>query len=118
EGESFTDRGQTKEYSVSPGAAYRYYRLDITRNGGGDIVQLAEVQFAGKDAKPTKPNMGTTVGNGPTSAPAAKTKVGYTGKHALRYIGSHTGSGRAYAYNKIFRSEEHTSELQSRENLV
>jgi len=102
EGESFTDRGQTKEYSVSPGAAYRYYRLDITRNGGGDIVQLAEVQFAGKDAKPTKPNMGTTVGNGPTSAPAAKTKVGYTGKHALRYIGSHTGSGRAYSYNKIF----------------
>jgi predicted alpha-1,2-mannosidase len=102
QGESFSDRFQTKEYAVDTGTAYRYYRLDITRNGSGDIVQLAEVQFAGKDAKPSKPHMGTAVGNGPTSAPAAKTKVGFTGTHALRFVGSHSGKGRAYSYNKVF----------------
>ena len=100
--QAFEERFQTKEFTVPGGTAYTHYRLDFTRNGGANIVQLAEVQFAEKDAPPAKPVMSTTVGDGPTSAPAAKAKVGYTGRKAFRYVGTHKADGRAYSYNKVF----------------
>src|SRR5690606_10404706 len=84
-----------------------------------------------------------TVGGGPAFSPTAKTGVGFTGKRALRYEGRHPVDGTATASVRLFevdlpvqpettlsylifpelsddprRSEEHTSELQSRENLV
>lgn len=46
--------------------------------------------------------MTTRPGDGPASSPTAKTGAGFTGKHALRYAGSHTAPGRGYAYNKVF----------------
>ncbi|GAA2639629.1 GH92 family glycosyl hydrolase [Streptomyces axinellae] len=51
---------------------------------------------------PDKPGMTTRPGDGPASSPTAKTGAGFTGRHALRYAGSHTGKGRGYAYTKVF----------------
>ncbi len=51
---------------------------------------------------PGAPGMTTRPGDGPASSPTAKTGAGFTGKHALRYAGSHTAPGRGYAYNKVF----------------
>jgi hypothetical protein len=44
-GERFTQRHETKEYSVSSPASYGHYRLDITGNNGSDQIQLSRVQF-------------------------------------------------------------------------
>ncbi|GAB3889541.1 hypothetical protein GCM10029964_059390 [Kibdelosporangium lantanae] len=107
-GQVFANRFQTNEYKFADtGVKYRYYRLDFTRNNGDPILQLAEVQFsettpAAAARIAVAPNMATAIGNGPTSAYTAKTKVGFTGHKALRYVGTHTEKGRAYSYNKVF----------------
>jgi predicted alpha-1,2-mannosidase len=54
-GQVFTDRFQTKEYRFENSTAYRYYRLDITRNAGSSLLQLGEVQLSdGVTTRPTK----------------------------------------------------------------
>lgn len=40
--ESFSERNQTREFSVENEEAYQYYRLFITENGGSDAVQISE----------------------------------------------------------------------------
>ncbi|GAA2551418.1 MULTISPECIES: alpha-1,2-mannosidase [Streptomyces] len=50
-GETFDGRFQTREFRLGvPAAAYRHYRLDITRNGGAAETQLARVRFVGAPA--------------------------------------------------------------------
>ncbi len=44
--QTFDKRGQTKTYAVAEPTAYPYYRLNVTRNGGANIVQLGEVELA------------------------------------------------------------------------
>src|SRR4051812_21881830 len=44
-GQSFSERFQMKQYPVANDQAYLYYRLDISRNHGDGIVQLAEWQI-------------------------------------------------------------------------
>jgi predicted alpha-1,2-mannosidase len=101
--QSFSERFQMKQYPVANDQAYLYYRLDITRNHGADIVQLAEWQLSnGADTPPQEPVMRTAVGKGPHSAYNAKTNVGFTGVRALQYGGEQTSDGRGYSYNKVF----------------
>ena len=103
-GESFSTRFQTKEYRFTNTVAYLYYRLDITQNGGGDIIQLAEWQLSNGDTTPPPPSsMKSLIGKGPASSPTAKTSVGYTGLRALQFSGRHLAEGRAYSYNKVFQ---------------
>jgi len=45
-GQAFEKRGQTKLYTVNTPTPYSYYRLNVTRNGGADIVQLGELELA------------------------------------------------------------------------
>ncbi|RLV09884.1 alpha-mannosidase [Streptomyces griseocarneus] len=100
---SFEKRLQTKEFPVGHRAAYRHFRLEIARNNGDDITQLAEVQLAtGDTSAPPPQDMRSHVDSGPTGSPTAKARVGFTGTHALRYGGRHLATGRAYAYNKLF----------------
>jgi predicted alpha-1,2-mannosidase len=102
-GQSFAGRFTTRQYEFSNSTAYPYYRLDITRNGSGGIVQLAEAQLATADTTPPPPgDMRASVGNGPASSPTAKTGAGFTGLRALRISGRHLPEGRAYAYDKVF----------------
>jgi hypothetical protein len=51
-GQSFTGRYQTRSFTLTdrPSTAYRRYRLDITRNAGGNEVQLCGVQLFGATA--------------------------------------------------------------------
>lgn len=102
--EVFKDRFQTKIYELENQEKYLYYRLDITKNGGEPMIQLAEIQLSnGIDVPPPPPtDMKSEIGNGPSSAYMAKTKVGWTGSKALTYGGSHKAKGRAYSYNKVF----------------
>src|SRR4051812_48056795 len=45
-GQSFSERFQTNTYDFSNSTAYKFFRLDITANGSGNIIQLAELQLS------------------------------------------------------------------------
>jgi predicted alpha-1,2-mannosidase len=102
-GESFPERFRTKTYDLAEPAEYRHFRLDVTKNNGGGILQLADVQFStGGSDGPVPQDMLSLVDRGPSGSPTAKAGAGFTGKRALRYAGRHTADGRAYSYNKVF----------------
>ncbi|MEC3976845.1 GH92 family glycosyl hydrolase [Amycolatopsis sp. H20-H5] len=103
-GQKFTARFQQKDYKLAaPSAAYKFYRLNITKNNGGDILQVAELLLANDDpAPPPLPNMRSFTDSGPTGGYTNKNRVGFTGLKAFRYSGSQTAAGHGYSYNKIF----------------
>jgi predicted alpha-1,2-mannosidase len=45
-GQSWAARGETRDFTVADPKPYLYYRLNVTANGGEDIVQLAELELA------------------------------------------------------------------------
>jgi predicted alpha-1,2-mannosidase len=102
--QEFSERFQTKEYRFENAQAYRYYRLDITRNSGAGIVQLAEVQLSNGDTAPPPPSdMRSLVGNGPAGGGfTSKPSAGFTGLRALQYSGSVTSDGGGFSYNRVF----------------
>ncbi|MEV5320276.1 GH92 family glycosyl hydrolase [Streptomyces sp. NPDC052687] len=102
-GESFSERFQTKTYDLAEPAEFRHFRLDVTRNHGAGLLQLADVRFSTGDAAgPVPEDMLTLVDRGPAGSPTAKAGAGFTGRRALRYAGRHTADGRGHAYNKVF----------------
>jgi predicted alpha-1,2-mannosidase len=102
-GQTFSARFQTKEFRIPATAPYRTYRLNVTKNNGGDILQLAELLLANDDpAPPPLPNMRSYPDNGPAGGYTNKPRAGFTGLRAFHYGGSQPGQGRGYSYNKIF----------------
>jgi len=61
-GQTFTQRGQTREFTVADPKAYLYYRLNVTANGGEDIVQLGELELADPAVPTPAPQDGPWVG--------------------------------------------------------
>ena len=99
----FAERFQKREYRFANTTAYRHYRLNITRNSGANIVQLAEIELSNGDTTPPPPSdMRTIAGAGPRGGYNAKAGAGWTGLKALEYAGQHTAEGRGYSYNKVF----------------
>jgi predicted alpha-1,2-mannosidase len=45
-GQTFAKRGQTRLFTVPDPQPYTSYRLNVTKNGGADIVQLGELELA------------------------------------------------------------------------
>ncbi|MEV6564376.1 GH92 family glycosyl hydrolase [Streptomyces kronopolitis] len=54
------------------------------------------------ETTPAAPGMSTRTDTGPDDSPTAKAHAGFSGRHALRYAGTHTADGHGYAYDKIF----------------
>ncbi|MGV2915824.1 GH92 family glycosyl hydrolase [Streptomyces alfalfae] len=104
QGEAFDGRHKTKKYDFDNATAYSHFRLEVTRNNGAsDALQLADVQLSvGGSEAPAPEDMLSLVDRGPSGSPTAKARAGFTGKHALRYAGSHKADGRGYSYNKVF----------------
>ena len=101
--ESFGERFQTKIYDFANTTAYKHYRLDVTRNSGEDLIQLAELQLSnGQENPPPAPVMRSAIGSGPRGGYNAKPGAGFTGLRALRYGGRHVAEGRGFSYNKVF----------------
>ncbi|MDP9134212.1 MAG: GH92 family glycosyl hydrolase, partial [Actinomycetota bacterium] len=101
--QTFAERFQKREYRFANTTAYRHYRLNITRNSGANIVQLAEIELSNADTTPPPPSdMRTIAGAGPRGGYNAKAGAGWTGLKALEYAGQHTAEGRGYSYNKVF----------------
>lgn len=108
-GERFSKRLETKEYALGEGTAhrshrpYRHYRFEITGNAGASRLQLAELHLSDGDTTPPPPSdMRSGVSRGPTWSPTDSANVGFTGRKALYYGGTHRPRGRAYSYNKVF----------------
>ncbi|MCW2877641.1 MAG: hypothetical protein JWQ95_1741 [Sphaerisporangium sp.] len=102
-GEVFTARSQRKEYRFQNTTAYTYYRLNITRNNGASLIQLAELELSDGDTSPKPPaDMRTQVGTGPSGGFDSKPRAGFSGLKALRYGGSTTAESGGYSYNKVF----------------
>ncbi|MFJ8671613.1 GH92 family glycosyl hydrolase [Streptomyces sp. NPDC093589] len=103
-GESFPRRHQSKKYAFENATAYDHYRLDVTGNNGAfDALQLSDVQLSvGGSDTPAPEDMLSLVDRGPSASPTAKPGAGFTGRHALRYAGTHKAGGRGYSYNKVF----------------
>ncbi|WP_214326853.1 GH92 family glycosyl hydrolase [Nonomuraea sediminis] len=102
-GEVFDARFKTREFDVAQPGSFLYYRLNVTANGSGNIVQLAELQLSDGDTAPKPPSdMRSLVGGGPASGFTAKPRVGYTGLKALRYSGSTTTDHGGHSTNKVF----------------
>jgi hypothetical protein len=100
--QDFPDRFQQKEYRFENTTAYTHYRLDISANNSGNILQLAEIALSNGDTTPQPPSdVQSRVGKGPRGGYTAKPGVGFTGLHALRFAGTHTAEGRGYSYNKV-----------------
>jgi predicted alpha-1,2-mannosidase len=102
-GEDFPQRFQTRQFDIANDTAYSYYRLNVTKNSGDDIVQLGELQLStGGSTSGPPPYMRSFVDRGPASGPNIKSSVGFTGVRALHYAGGHVGDGRAYSYDKVY----------------
>lgn len=103
-GLTWTSRFQKQTFTITTPGDYTSYRLNVTANQGGGIVQLADWGLFG-EFTPTEPGdqpMVTTVGAGPRSGYNIKSLAGWTGVKALRYSGRHTAAGRGYAWNRVF----------------
>jgi predicted alpha-1,2-mannosidase len=102
-GEAFTARFQRKEYRFENTTTYPYYRLNITRNSGDSIIQLAEWELSGGDVgPPPSTEMRSQVGTGPNGGFVSKPRAGFSGLKAFQYAGSTTTAGGGYSYNKVF----------------
>lgn len=106
-GVTFADRFTTNSYQVASPGSYRYYRLDISSNQSGSIVQLADWNIAEKPptGEPQATPMVTTVGSGPISGYNIRPLTGWTGKAAMRYSGAVTTDARGYAWNVLYRKQ-------------
>ncbi|GAA5058824.1 GH92 family glycosyl hydrolase [Thermocatellispora tengchongensis] len=105
-GESFPERFQRKEYRFDNTTAYAYYRLEVTRNGGAGIVQLAEWELSpGAGGPEPATDMRARPGNGPTVGFTAKPRAGFTGLRALEYSGGTTAAGGGHSYNRVFETD-------------
>ncbi len=102
-GLDFPQRFATLDFEVDAPAEYRFYRLDVTANHSGGLVQLADWDISDGTTGPgTVSPMVTRTGPGPISGFNIKPLVGWTGVKALRYSGGHTAAGRGYAWNRLF----------------
>jgi predicted alpha-1,2-mannosidase len=61
-GQKFDRRGQTNQYTVADPQPFTYYRLNVTANGGADIVQLGELELADPAVPTPVPADGAYVG--------------------------------------------------------
>jgi len=101
--QEFPARFHTNDYRFDNDTAYLWYRLDITRNWGSDIIQLAELQLSNGDTTPPPPTpMKSFVSGGPVNGFTMQPNAGWTGHNALQYSGEHTADGRGFSYNKVF----------------
>jgi predicted alpha-1,2-mannosidase len=100
--QDFAGRFTSKTYDFTNDTAYSYYRLNITRNHGDSIIQLSELVLSdGSATVPPPTPMNSDVGTGPVSVYTAKSGMGFTGLHALRFGGSMTADGHDHAYNRV-----------------
>jgi predicted alpha-1,2-mannosidase len=61
-GQSFAQRGQTRDFPVADPKAYLYYRFNVSANSGADIVQLGELELADPAVPTPTPTDGPYVG--------------------------------------------------------
>jgi len=106
--QNWTDaqRGVRKDFTVATPGAYSFYKLDVTANHSGGIIQLADWNlYSSEEAGTGLPPITTTIGSGPSAGYNMKARMGFTGTNSLKYGGEHTADGRAFATNRLFDTD-------------
>ncbi|WP_050697167.1 GH92 family glycosyl hydrolase [Anaeromassilibacillus senegalensis] len=104
-GVRFSKRYETKTFELDNDTAYQYYKISITKNRSGQMVQFADLNLATldeADSQGAKVAMATTIESGPASVHDAASNQGWTGAKALKVSGYHQGEDEAYAYNVLY----------------
>ncbi|HLT84148.1 MAG TPA: GH92 family glycosyl hydrolase [Phototrophicaceae bacterium] len=97
------NRFVTKTYELTERSPeYTYFRLVVSANQSGSIVQLADWDLLDEGREATVRPMVTEVTGGPASSYTAKTGVGFTGTRSLRYAGQVLADGDSRATNELF----------------
>ena len=109
-GQSINKNQTIYSYEIENTVSYAYYKLEITKNNGGDSVQISELQLAtGVEEYPVTldhPNEGpmyTARTDGPDESWVNYSNVGWTGFNSLMVAGSHVGTGHAAASNVLYK---------------
>lgn len=103
-----TGQGAAVAAPPQPGPAHSFsssFEPDDPAPDWSDSVETTpdgEKKTSGVESAPGAAGMSSRTGTGPTGTPTAKDDAGFTGKHSLRYAGTHTASGRGYSYNRVF----------------
>ena len=102
-GQSFTLRSQTKYYTVKEPEAYRYYKFEITRNGGANMTQLADLRLGTGEGESTR------VGDSPLSSEVTEGPMtgyvstgAFVGDKTLTVYSKHATNGESYARNLLY----------------
>ncbi|GAA6395649.1 GH92 family glycosyl hydrolase [Solibaculum mannosilyticum] len=103
---SFAGRFQTNVYDFENETAYGYYRLEISKNGGENLTQMAEFAVGsgiGEGGSTEVVGMTAKLGGGPGSTVSGHSSTsGWTGDKTYVAGGIHMGTGEAYSNNVIY----------------
>lgn len=99
-GITFSARFETKVFTTSNTAAYKYYKLSITANNGAGMMQLADWNLGSNQVDTA--GLFTTVSSGPKSSPSSFSDRGWSGTKALAVRSSQTEED-AYGYNVLYK---------------
>ncbi|XBH20901.1 GH92 family glycosyl hydrolase [Jonesiaceae bacterium BS-20] len=102
-GQTWTGRLATNKYELPAlTEKYGFYRLAITANNGGPLLQIADWELLDSNRTSAASPMVTEISSGPRSSHTAKTNVGFSGIKALEYGGRVAADGDAKATNELF----------------
>ncbi|RYF44039.1 MAG: hypothetical protein EOO38_18365, partial [Cytophagaceae bacterium] len=105
-GQQFSQRFFAKQYSVaSATTAYRFYRLNVTRNNGEPILQLAELSLNGKyvfatNADTTQANAAKITASSEYSAAGEGRVQAFDNNKATKWLTFNSTGWLAYQFDK------------------
>ena len=101
--QSFSSRGLTKYYTVKEAKAYQYYKLDITRNNGDNMTQLADLRFGtgeGESSRVGDSPLSSVITDGPKTFFTAA--GAFDGNKTLSVFSKHASKEESYARNLLY----------------
>ncbi len=101
--QNFSSRGQTKQYEIHDPKPYRYYKLEILKNGGDKMTQLADLRMGTGEGESTRLGdspMTSEVAEGPGTVYTVS--GAFDGKKALAVYAKHAVKEESYARNLLY----------------
>lgn len=102
-GQTFSSRGQVRDFSISNSTSYTRYRLSITENNGQTATQLAEWDLSDGSSTSVGGGLSLSAASGITGGTTIKSGAGWSGTRALKYAGTIASTARAAATSVLYQ---------------